>query len=1309
MSWANVSAIIQFWRSPAPGDPGVTWNDYSGSPASDVSGADQTTILGYLQNLYAHSATARSVLDAAVASGQPIRIARGANTFGDSNAGSGIDPYVRYDLSQTSKLAYFNDKGELVHEMAAITVIHELIHNILGLADTGGSEAAQNGANFDFKGDTVRMQNAISSEMGWTSNIQASYLASFDAGGSQAGSFSYNSSYSNGAHVDIVRVGDNPGTSFDDTLDMSARTDSSVDLLFGLTGDDLIKGGRGNDFLYGNKGDDTVYGDQGKDFIWGGVGSDNLFGGEGDDTIFAGDNNSPGSGASGDTDTLFGDAGNDTLWGGAGTDTIKGGADDDKIHGDQGDDELTGDAGVDEIDGGDGADTLIGGDGQDKLTGGTGADIFIVSANDTVFDPESGDRLGLSKTDIISGVAYRDPSGSGVDPETAPYELNGYTFIRSGDTLTISSGDSVLATIQNWSDGDLGLFMSEKEKDRPPHWDDRDPSKPIPRDPVVLDLDGGGITINPASQSHAFFDLDNDGFAERVGWFGAGEGILVHDANGNGSVDGVAELFGTATVDGFVVLSTYDTNDDGKVDADDADFDSIMVWSDSNGDGVSQAGEVQSLAAAGVVSLSVETSQVDLRISGSFVPFVATFGRSNGDTGQSASVYLERHTLLTKWVPPVGFTVDPATARLPELRGYGTVKNLSAAMTVDGDLKDAVVAFLQSFPTENLATVRSAFETIMMSWAGVAPQTPGSRGPFVDATHLAVVEAFFGSGFTQVDSNGVPVPITAPGAQPGAMVENTYQYIVDEMLVRFLVQAPTSVLEATGQALDLSGTAFELVGKIGFDPESDALTANLDGIIAALISSAPEDLVERLQYYKDGLGIVHLAFTNFGQIRAASLLLPELGDFTEAQRAEILDAALGPLKLVGTENSDYLVADQSEGVFFGGLGDDYLFGSDLGDTYFYNLGDGDDLIVDHARPFVATEDRLYFGTGLEASHLQVSHEGSALKIWFDNAPGSVSLALQSAALGDGVEVFIFSDGTTISPEQLAQMYLSTASTDGNDIIQGFRWLETIQGGLGDDDLAGGGGRDTYVYNAGDGNDVIEDDEGWLLAAAFDNVLELGAGLSSTNIHVSREFGNNDYILSFTDQPGSIRLRGGTEHGAVGTINFSDGTVWHREELRAFYLANASTDQDDVIIGYFGDQTFSGGLGDDFLAADWGSDTYVYNLGDGHDTISDGASYRNDVNRLVLGTSITPESASYSCIIPREVDELIDQPDLTRSVCEAHDGVGTVTSDLHVGLVDAAQDQHVFAILVVLNDRVLPVADGIDVSVAVVAASQGVVA
>src|SRR4029453_6414782 len=88
--------------------------------------------------------------------------------------------------------------------------------------------------------------------------------------------------------------------------------------------------------------------------------------------------------------------------------------------------------------------------------------------------------------------------------------------------------------------------------------------------PIVLDLDGDGVETTPASRA-TFFDHNADGFAERTGWVGVDDGLLVRDRDGNGLVDTGRELLGNHTLrpngteaaNGFQALADLDPNGDG--------------------------------------------------------------------------------------------------------------------------------------------------------------------------------------------------------------------------------------------------------------------------------------------------------------------------------------------------------------------------------------------------------------------------------------------------------------------------------------------------------------------------------------------------------------------------------------------------------------------------------------------------------------------------------------------------------------------------------------------------------------------------
>ena len=138
------------------------------------------------------------------------------------------------------------------------------------------------------------------------------------------------------------------------------------------------------------------------------------------------------------------------------------------------------------------------------------------------------------------------------------------------------------------------------------HWEG---SKWIP-DPLALDLDGNGIAF---TKNGAYFDLGTDGFAERATWIGKGDGLLALDKNNDGKINNGSELFGdamkkkdgTLAKDGFDALTDYDLNKDGKIDAADDVYSKLRVWVDANGDGVTDDGELKTLAELGIRQLNL--------------------------------------------------------------------------------------------------------------------------------------------------------------------------------------------------------------------------------------------------------------------------------------------------------------------------------------------------------------------------------------------------------------------------------------------------------------------------------------------------------------------------------------------------------------------------------------------------------------------------------------------------------------------------------------------------------------------------------
>ncbi|GHC78407.1 hypothetical protein GCM10007320_18680 [Pseudorhodoferax aquiterrae] len=125
--------------------------------------------------------------------------------------------------------------------------------------------------------------------------------------------------------------------------------------------------------------------------------------------------------------------------------------------------------------------------------------------------------------------------------------------------------------------------------------------------PIVLDLDGNGIQTVARQASDASFDLFGNGSPVHSGWISGGDGFLAVDSNGNGRIDDIGELFGgNAKGAGFAKLASFDSNGDGLVDGRDAAFGELRVWVDADGNRQTDAGELRTLADAGIAALTVD-------------------------------------------------------------------------------------------------------------------------------------------------------------------------------------------------------------------------------------------------------------------------------------------------------------------------------------------------------------------------------------------------------------------------------------------------------------------------------------------------------------------------------------------------------------------------------------------------------------------------------------------------------------------------------------------------------------------------------
>jgi YD repeat-containing protein len=992
----------------------------------------------------------------------------------------------------------------------------------------------------------------------------------------------------------------------------------------GTADGETLNGTAGNDLIEGAGGDDSLYGGSGNDMIDGGEGGDQIWGGDGSDTIKGG------LGASGTDDSLRGEAGADTYIYelGSGKDWIYGQREEDTLqlgvgidpndvtferYGSNlelvirpnGGDEVgrivlvnqvydgtTADSGIKQIvyaDGtvwdaafiraravsGSGAnDILRGTEGNDSVLGNGGSDtIYGGGGDDTLDGGTEADRLyGEAGNDSLRGAAGSDTidGGDGND------YLDGGA---DGDELFGGNGNDTLTGGQGASGSDDRLFGGAGA------------------DTYVYELGGGkdwiaaqrdedtlklGAGINPADVG---FERNGDNLelVIRQGGAEVGRLVLINQA-----------LDGTASETGVMQIVYADGT----------------VW---------DAARIRAQALLGT-----NGSDVNLR------------GYSGDDTiagnGGDDSLY-----------GGDGNDVLDGGQGIDQIWG--------------GNGNDTIHGGVGPGSDDDRLWGEAGADTYIYELGDGKDTVFGQRNE--DTLQLGVGISPADVSFERIDSN-VEVVIRQAGAEVGRVVlwNQAYDGVSSESGVMRIVFADGSSIDAaTIRARAVGGGSGndELRGTEGNDTIPGR--AGDDTIYGGAGNDILDGGADHDRLYGEAGNDTVLGNTGDDSIYGG------IGD-------DSLDGGAGTDTIWGSDGND---------TISGGLGgsyvDDALHGEGGADTFIYELGSGTDRVYGQR-----TEDILRFGSGISQSDISFSRSiwgspGDLNVVIRQNEVevGRVVLVNQANDNPDadsGVQKIVFADGSswdaaTIRARALIDTNASNSNLRGynsDDVIEGNGGNDTLYGGSGNDTLNGGAGNDaiygelgndTFVYELGGGNDTVNGQRN-------EDILKLGAGINRGDVSFLRSNYNVDVVIRQNgSEVGRVVLVNQLYDATISTagvlrVVFADGTSLDAAAIRSLALSDLAGNDpltgtgandsirggagndtlrgmdgndslegdegDDQLFGGNGADTLRGGSGSDSLSGEAGADTYLYELGDGNDTIY--GQRAEDVLRL--GVGISPE-------------------------------------------------------------------------------------
>jgi Ca2+-binding RTX toxin-like protein len=742
---------------------------------------------------------------------------------------------------------------------------------------------------------------------------------------------------------------------------------------------------------------------------------------------------------------------------GTNADEIIGGSDFvDSLDGQQGNDTLYGFDGDDELKGYSGDDRIIGGIGNDILNGSVGSDTFVFNlgdGQDTISEYRSGNDVnviefgeGITSDDLnfqksSNGLSLEIVVGGGGDLITLQY------FYYSPDDL-----NNTLINEMHFNDGTV---LSQ------------------------VDL----IALIPALVTEENDWINGDDGNNTIAGLGGND--VIFSKVGDDTLEGGAgndQLYGDAGNDTYV----YNTGDGNDVISDTKGINSLVI----DGQTISQ---ITPISVGSTRYQDAAGNQYEVNSNGWLIVTVG----SDASAGRISIIGWDQDT------NNFGVSMQELDNQSPEaIDDAGTSNENTPLIITVADLLSN-----DSDPEGDVLTITAASNAlngvvVLDDAAGNITFTPdaGYTGPASFDYTLSDGEL--------TDTGTVDITVVTANTAPDILLALADQTGDEGQAISFSLPVGSFADMDTGDSLSYTATLTDgsaLPSWLSFDANTqtfsgmpisgDSGTLSLEvtatDLAGASVSDVFELMISEADTEDDGSNIsaelVNYVGTSEDEVIYGS-------DFNDT-----VDGQFGDDTLYGYDGADDLKGYFGNDRLIGGTGNDTLSGLFGSDTYVFNLGDGQDTISEYGSE--SDVNVIEFGAGILPEDLifQKSSNGTNLEIVVGEAGDLISLtSFYSSSSYSPSKPFIseihFENGTVFTQADLVTLF-PTAVTEENDWINGDDGNNTIaglagndvifsragddilEGGAGNDRLYGDAGNDTYVYNTGDGNDIISDTKG----------------------------------------------------------------------------------------------------------------------------------------------------------------------------------------------------------------------------------------